>query len=658
MYNHLSAQFPDVYRTILNSTDQGFCILELHFNQHQEPINYRLIDHNPAFEAQSGLKDALGKTILELVPNLESFWLETFGRVALSGEAVSFENDSLLTGQWFTVNAFRIGQPQDRHVALLFRDITERKREEANLLFLDELSADFARLSTADEIMLIIGEKVGAFLKLTTCLFIDVDLPKGEVTTVHAWNSTQVPNLRQTFRLEDYLTEEFVRAGRAGEKVIVADTQKDPRTDAAAYAALQIGSFVTVPFHRDGEWKSYIAVTDSSARQWRQDELELIGELANRLFPRIERARTLEALQESEERFRIMADAAPNIVWALYPDGSQRYLNKYGQAYLGVSLEEVVALNWTPFIHPQDLEATSQAVGQAIENRQAYSQELRLRRHDGVYRWYLSQGAPSYYASGELYGYVGSGIDITDLKQANELLVRTNNELDNFIYAASHDLKSPITNIEGLLTSLLRHLPSESAASERIGRITGLMQESIERFKKTIRDLTDVARLGKEDSWEVDPVDVGKIIREVQLDLEPMITACRAQVVLNIGQSQAVHFSEKNLRSLIYNLFSNALKYRSLQEVPRVEIECVSGGEYHVLTVRDNGLGMESQQIDQLFTIFKRFHTHVEGSGVGLYMVKKMVENAGGKIEVESQVGQGTVFRVFLKKHDPHPSKR
>ncbi len=125
-------------------------------------------------------------------------------------------------------------------------------------------------------------------------------------------------------------------------------------------------------------------------------------------------------IKESEERFRIMADAAPNIVWALNPDGSQKYINKYAIDYLGVSLEGAISLNWQPFIHPDDLEATGNAVAEAVLNRSLYTKEHRLLRHDGVYRWFLSQGAPSFFDNGELYGFVGSGIDITELKETEE----------------------------------------------------------------------------------------------------------------------------------------------------------------------------------------------------------------------------------------------
>ncbi|RDV15030.1 sensor histidine kinase [Pontibacter diazotrophicus] len=140
------------------------------------------------------------------------------------------------------------------------------------------------------------------------------------------------------------------------------------------------------------------------------------------------------------------------------------------------------------------------------------------------------------------------------------------------------------------------------------------------------------------------------MIQEVRLDLKSLIAASGTQLEVNVEECPAIRFSEKNLRSVLYNLLSNAVKYRSPDREPRIQIHCGSTPSHHVLTVTDNGLGLEAGRTDELFTMFKRFHDHVEGTGIGLYMVKKMVENAGGRIEVESILNEGTTFRIFFKK--------
>jgi two-component system, sensor histidine kinase len=236
-----------------------------------------------------------------------------------------------------------------------------------------------------------------------------------------------------------------------------------------------------------------------------------------------------------------------------------------------------------------------------------------------------------------------------ELTESNHQLTRTNVDLDNFIYTASHDLKAPISNIESLLSALIRYLPPESLAGERTQRILSLMQESVERFKKTIASLTEVVKLQKENNTEAVYIDLLRVIREVSLDLEPLIGSAEAQIEVDVANCPSIHFSEKNLRSVIYNLLSNAIKYRSPERVPHIRIQSEYLPGYCVLTVSDNGLGLETDRVQQLFTMFKRLHTHVEGTGIGLYMVKKMVENAGGKIEVKSQVGEGTTFSVYFR---------
>jgi PAS domain S-box-containing protein len=235
-----------------------------------------------------------------------------------------------------------------------------------------------------------------------------------------------------------------------------------------------------------------------------------------------------------------------------------------------------------------------------------------------------------------------------ELAATNQQLVRINQDLDNFIYTASHDLKAPISNIEALLSALLRNLSAQNFSSDRVKHMLALMSESIERFKRTIANLTEVVKLQKENSGEKVLVDLLPVIREVSLDLDPLIQESKAHIDVAVAGCPPVRFSAKNLRSVIYNLLSNALKYRSFDRVPQITISCKQEAAYLVLSIEDNGLGLESARISQLFTMFKRFHDHVEGTGIGLYMVKKMVESAGGKIEVDSQLGVGSTFRVYF----------
>jgi PAS domain S-box-containing protein len=236
-----------------------------------------------------------------------------------------------------------------------------------------------------------------------------------------------------------------------------------------------------------------------------------------------------------------------------------------------------------------------------------------------------------------------------DLGRANTQLVRINNELDTFIYTASHDLKSPILNIEGLLKALERELKKEHPQAGHIAQLNSFLLESVSRFKTTIRDLTDVARISKESTEDIEHISLAAMLEEVVLDLAMPIREAQARLETDLDGEQ-VRFSRKNLKSILYNLLSNAIKYRSPDREPLIRITCQLQENYQILSVTDNGLGMDLLQEEKIFALFKRLHTHVEGTGIGLYMVKKMLENAGGMIQVESQVGVGSTFKVYFKR--------
>jgi signal transduction histidine kinase len=136
------------------------------------------------------------------------------------------------------------------------------------------------------------------------------------------------------------------------------------------------------------------------------------------------------------------------------------------------------------------------------------------------------------------------------------------------------------------------------------------------------------------------------VVEDVRQDLLPQLAEVSAQLDVAVADCQPRVFSEKNLRSILYNLLSNALKYHHPDRSPQIRITCAAEGDELVLTVQDNGLGVKELQLKHLFQLFQRLHTHVEGSGLGLYMVKKIVENAGGTIDVQSQVDVGTTFTI------------
>ncbi|RZK53425.1 MAG: HAMP domain-containing histidine kinase, partial [Hymenobacter sp.] len=161
------------------------------------------------------------------------------------------------------------------------------------------------------------------------------------------------------------------------------------------------------------------------------------------------------------------------------------------------------------------------------------------------------------------------------------------------------------------------------------------MDGAVDRFQQTIGHLTEISQLQQAEA----PValDLAALVEDVRLDLAPLLLATEARLRVDVAACGRVQCAPKTLRSVVYNLLSNALKYRSPHRLPEVALRCQPTAGRVVLTVQDNGLGLSETQQAQLFGMFRRLHTHVEGSGVGLFMVKRLVENAGGTITVQSQ---------------------
>jgi len=237
------------------------------------------------------------------------------------------------------------------------------------------------------------------------------------------------------------------------------------------------------------------------------------------------------------------------------------------------------------------------------------------------------------------------------LTESNQQLTRTNIDLDTFIYTASHDLKAPITNIEGILLALRAQLPPEVQQEEMVSQLLHMLQGTVTRFQLTINQLTDITKLQLAHAGPAEPVRLAQVVEDVRLDLAPLIEAAAAALTVEVEPALEVSFSPANLRSIVYNLLSNAVKYRSPNRPIQVVVRADATPQAVVLTVQDNGLGMSEVQQRQLFGLFQRLHTHVEGTGVGLYIVKRLVENGGGTIAVQSQTNVGTTFIITF----PHP---
>ncbi|MCY0976885.1 ATP-binding protein [Chryseobacterium wangxinyae] len=243
-------------------------------------------------------------------------------------------------------------------------------------------------------------------------------------------------------------------------------------------------------------------------------------------------------------------------------------------------------------------------------------------------------------------GVIITFIDITsrirDLKEQESMIAEHELLLDT----VAHDLKNPIHGI-GMVTELLRRL-QEKKNMEKLPVLLHNIENSLESMKKVIGDLMDFRWKEPNKVAAAELIDLESILEDVRLTLAPQIQESQAVITVNLECSE-VTFVRRKLRSIVYNLVSNAIKYTRADHHPEITITSVREEDYVVFSVADKGIGMNENECTLIFEKFQRVKSTFEGSGVGLYLVKAMVNAAGGKIELESKPGKGSVFKVFIK---------
>jgi light-regulated signal transduction histidine kinase (bacteriophytochrome) len=235
--------------------------------------------------------------------------------------------------------------------------------------------------------------------------------------------------------------------------------------------------------------------------------------------------------------------------------------------------------------------------------------------------------------------------DITALKKTERLLIRANKRLEELNYIAAHDMKAPLTNI----LSLTKLIDESGVIKENCQELFDKLITSIKRMQHTIYTLNDVMAI-QEDLLPIDEeLPFTEVLNSVKNNIATQIIEAKVTIRADFTKAPYINYPQFHLQSILQNLISNAIKYRHPNKEALIEIETMKKDEGWYLFIKDNGLGMDlNSSKDSIFRLFKRMHTHVEGSGVGLYIVHSLVESHGGTIEVTSEINKGTTFKIYL----------
>ncbi|MGV3540505.1 MAG: PAS domain-containing protein [Rufibacter sp.] len=364
----------------------------------------------------------------------------------------------------------------------------------------------------------------------------------------------------------------------------------------------------------------------------------------------------LLALQESTEHFTFLADSMPQLVWTTDPQGFHDYFNQQWVAYTGYDVEASKGTQmWNNLVHPDDQERSFARWKHSLQTGEPYEVEYRFKRaSDGAWRWFLGRALPMRDAEGNIIRWFGTCTDIEEQKRNEELMEQTNRELrsinedlDSFVYTASHDLKLPIINMAGIFKELTKNATFHDPDSELL---MGMFDKSLNQINATISDLAEIVKVQKNINAHREVINLQELVEEVTLSIKDMVRESGAEIYLDFAQVPTLTFSRVNLKSIFYNLISNAIKYRSPERAPLVHLATRQEGEYVLLTIKDNGLGIDLKRHGaKMFQMFKRFHNHVPGSGLGLYIINRIMQKNDGQIEIQSELGRGTTFCLRFK---------
>ncbi len=366
----------------------------------------------------------------------------------------------------------------------------------------------------------------------------------------------------------------------------------------------------------------------------------------------LERNRLVE---ESEQKFRLLAENLPGAVYLCRNDEnySMLYLNDSVKEITGYSPQEFISaeINFPQLYHPDDKEHIYERVDDSLAKKVPFHIEYRLRNKSGDYRW-IEEFGSGVFVGEELIYLEGYLQDITNRKETekkilenNSALIKANKELDRFVYSASHDLRSPLTSLQGLV-----NLAARSTSAEDTEMLLKLMKERIDSLDKFIIDIATYAQNERLEVQE-DNINLFNLITDCLDGIRYAEEAANVDFQILVPKDFQLTADQMRLKVVLNNLLSNAIKYGDRAKPHQfVKIEAKEMVTEYVISISDNGIGIEKQYQPNVFNMFYRASDKSKGSGLGLYIVKETIQKMNGAITLVSEFAKGSEFRISVPK--------
>ncbi|MFZ5893445.1 MAG: sensor histidine kinase [Myxococcota bacterium] len=353
----------------------------------------------------------------------------------------------------------------------------------------------------------------------------------------------------------------------------------------------------------------------------------------------------------TEAQFRLMADCSPVLLWMAGTDARCYFFNQSWLAFRGRSMEQEQGYGWAEGIHPEDFEQCMNTYTTEFSARRPFEMEYRLQRADGAYRWLLDRGTPRFEEDGSFAGYIGSCVDITEIKEARERTERdaraiasVNQQIERFLFATSHDLREPVR----MVSSYSELLEDEGRAvlSQRGQEFLGFVREGASRLKHMVDALNEFMSV-RRTAINARRVSVKQVL-ELALGDVRLAAEESGAVIEQRGLELKLFVDPELLARVLQNLLMNSIRYAG-ESVPRIVVAARSQEDKALITVSDSGIGFAPEHASRIFEMFQRLVGRERaGIGVGLAVCREIVELHGGKIWATSHPGRGATFYVLL----------
>jgi PAS domain S-box-containing protein len=393
---------------------------------------------------------------------------------------------------------------------------------------------------------------------------------------------------------------------------------------------------------------------DDSAAPIHDEAGVLLGSVL--VFRDITVARRARAtLQESESRFRAMADQTPAMIWMADDTRALTYFNRSWLEFTGRSMEQELGDGWTAGVHPEDFAHCLAAYSTAFEARAPFDVEFRLRRHDGEFRWVFNRGSPRFDEDESFVGYIGAALDVTDRKAAEEALGHADRRRNEFLAMLAHELRNPLAPIRNAIQIMSRIAGGQD---RRVDHARDVIDRQSAQLTRLIDDLLEVSRI---DSGKInlrkEKVVVQDLLRRAADAQQAYVAERRQALELRLPDARVyVSADPARLAQAFGNVINNAAKYTP--EGGRIEVTMTPGDGAVEIVVADNGAGIEPGLLPHVFDLFRQ-GTDIErragaGLGLGLSIVRRLVELHGGTVRAASEgAGRGSRFTIVLPLAEP-----